>query len=94
MTETAANPFRGLDLLSSAVLLLDETLVIRYINPAAENLLAISSKVFSGCPLNGVVECPPKLLAALDSALHHGWAYTGQSIELRVACLLYTSRCV
>ena len=84
MTETLENPFGGLDLLSSAVVLLDETLAIRYMNPAAENLLEISSKVFAGCPLNSVVECPPKLLAALDSALHHGWAYTGQSIELRV----------
>ena len=85
VTEPSANPFGGLDLLSSAVLLLDETLAIRYMNAAAENLLEISGKVFAGCRLDSVAECPPKLLAALDSALHHGWAYTGQSIELRVA---------
>jgi two-component system nitrogen regulation sensor histidine kinase GlnL len=28
------------------------------------------------------MECPPKLLAALDSVLKHGWGYTGQKIEL------------
>ncbi len=85
MNQTTQNPFGGLDLLSSAVILLDERLAIRYLNPAAENLLAISSRVFAGCPLDGVLGCPAKLLAALDSALNHGWAYTGQSIELRIA---------
>jgi len=83
--ESSGNPFGGLDLLSSAVVLLDERLAIRYLNPAAENLLAISNKVFAGCPLGGVIECPPKLLAALHSVLDYGWGYTGQSIELRLA---------
>ena len=84
MSETSANPFGGLDLLSSAVILLDENLAIRYLNPAAENLLAISSKVFVGCPMAGVIECPAPFLAALDSALNHGWDYTGQNIDLRL----------
>ena len=84
MSETSANPFGGLDLLSSAVILLDENLAIRYMNPAAENLLAISSKVFVGCPMAGVIECPERFLAALDSALNHGWDYTGQNIDLRL----------
>ncbi|MBL8396804.1 MAG: PAS domain-containing sensor histidine kinase [Candidatus Accumulibacter sp.] len=81
----AAGPFGGLDLLSSAVVLLDESLLIRHMNPAAENLLAISSRIFAGCPLDGVMSCPPALLAAFDSALKHGWAYFGQNIELRLA---------
>ncbi|WP_300455194.1 nitrogen regulation protein NR(II) [Accumulibacter sp.] len=85
MSETSENPFGGLDLLSSAVVLLDDSLAIRYLNPAAENLLEISGRVFAGCPLASVAECPPALLAALDSALHQGWAYTGQNIGLRVA---------
>jgi nitrogen-specific signal transduction histidine kinase len=78
------NPFAGLDLLSSAVVLLDARLAIRYLNPAAENLLEISNKVFAGCPLEGVMECPPRLLAALDSVLNQGWGYTGQKIGLRL----------
>ena len=68
MAESSGNPFGGLDLLSSAVVLLDGELAIRYLNPAAEDLLAISSKVFVGCPLAGIIECPPGLLTALDSA--------------------------
>lgn len=85
MTENQANPFGGLDLLSSAVVLLDDKLVIRYMNAAAENLLAISSRVFAGCPLDRLMECPPRLLNALNGALDHGWVYSGQNIELRLA---------
>jgi nitrogen-specific signal transduction histidine kinase len=58
LPERSANPFGGLDLLSSAVVLLDHELAIRYLNPAAENLLEISNKVFAGCPLESVIECP------------------------------------
>ncbi len=84
MPESSQNPFVGLDLLSSAVVLLDKSLAIRYLNAAAENLLAISNKVFAGCPLDGVMECPPTLLAALDRVLKHGWGYTGQNVALRL----------
>jgi two-component system nitrogen regulation sensor histidine kinase GlnL len=85
MTEDPSNPFGGLDLLSSAVLLLDDRLAIHYLNPAAENLLEISHKVFFGCRLEDVIECPAKLLAALASVREHGWSYSGQNVELRLA---------
>ncbi|MCM8626687.1 nitrogen regulation protein NR(II) [Accumulibacter sp.] len=84
MQEIPDCPFGGLDFLSSAVILLDRGLVIRYLNPAAENLLGISNRVFAGCPLGGVIDCPPKLLSALTSVLDHGWSYTGQNVELRL----------
>jgi nitrogen-specific signal transduction histidine kinase len=58
MPEDSANPFGGLDLLSSAVLLLDERSGNPHLNPAAENLLEISHTVFSGCRLDSVIECP------------------------------------
>ena len=82
MTDMSRNPFGGLDLLSSSVVLLDENFAIRYMNSAAENLLAISSKAVAGCHLNSVMECPGALQKALDSASAHGWSYTGQSIKL------------
>ena len=85
MPDDSANPYGGLDLLSSAVVLLDERLAIRYLNPAAENLLEISHKVFFGCRLDSVIECPAKLLAALGSVREHGWSYSGQNIELQLA---------
>ena len=67
MPETAGNPFGGLDLLSSSVVLLDDGLAIRYLNPAAENLLEISNRLFTGCRLDRVMDCPPKLLAAVPA---------------------------
>jgi two-component system nitrogen regulation sensor histidine kinase GlnL len=83
MPETSANPFAGLELLSSSVILLDDQFAIRYMNSAAENLLAISSKAVAGCRLDGVVDCPGALQTALENASARGWSYTGQSIALK-----------
>ena len=82
MPDTSYNPFSGLDLLSSSVVLLDENLAIRYMNSAAENLLEVSSKTIVGARLDSVVECPGALQEALDHAFTQGWSYTGQSIRL------------
>ena len=54
-THDPHNPFGGLDLLSSSVVLLDEDLRIRYMNSAAENLLALSSKAVRGMRFDSVV---------------------------------------
>ncbi len=83
MPDSLINPFGGLDLLSSSVVLLDENFAIRYMNSAAENLLAISGKAVTGSRLDSVVDCPAALQEALDNAFKHGWSYTGQSIELQ-----------
>jgi len=83
MPQPLPNSFSGLDLLSSSVMLLDGCFSIRYMNSAAENMLAISSKSVVGVRLDKVVDCPGALQSALDNALEHGWSYTGQSIELK-----------
>ena len=83
MPDTLPNPFSGLDLLSSSVILLDGEFSIRYMNSAAENLLAISSKAIAGNRLDKVVDCIGALQDALENALEYGWSYTGQSIELK-----------
>jgi two-component system nitrogen regulation sensor histidine kinase GlnL len=82
MSDTLTGPFAGLDLLSSSVLLLDDGHAIRYLNSAAENLLAISSKTYVGSRLDSVIECPGALQEALDNAVAQGWSYTGQGIRL------------
>jgi len=82
MPDTVPNPFGGLELLSSSVILLDKSFAIRYMNSAAENLLAISSRAVVGCRLESVVECPLAFQEALDNTLTLGWSYTGQSIKL------------
>ncbi len=76
----SAPAFGGLDLLSSAVILLDEGLRIQYLNPAAENLFALSAKQILHKPLAQLLGEPPGLAAALDNALGNNWSYTGQNI--------------
>lgn len=75
-------PFAGLDLLSSAVVLLDEQLRIRYLNPGAENLFAISQRKLLGEPVSRLLGEPQGLQAALDNALRNNWSYTGQDIRI------------
>lgn len=75
------NPaFAGLDLLSSAVILLDAQLRIRHCNPAAENLFAVSQRACLGKPLAQLLGTPPALVAALENALANNWSYTGHDI--------------
>ena len=86
--------FSGLDLLSSAVVLVDAKLVIRHLNPAAENLFAVSSRQLLGHPLQRLMGEPPELVAALDNALKNNWGHTGhniliergQDVQLHVDC--------
>jgi two-component system nitrogen regulation sensor histidine kinase GlnL len=75
--------FAGLDLLASAVLLLDDGLAIRYINAAGENLLAVSSRAVIGKTLAAVCTCSATLQSALDNGLNSNWGYTGQNVELK-----------
>jgi two-component system nitrogen regulation sensor histidine kinase GlnL len=70
----------GLDLLSSAVILLDGELRIRHCNPAAENLFAVSQRTCLGQPLAQLLGSPPALMKALDNALANRWSYTGHDI--------------
>ncbi|MDP2809669.1 MAG: nitrogen regulation protein NR(II) [Rhodocyclaceae bacterium] len=74
--------FPGLDLLSSAVILLDDRLLIRHLNPAAENLFAVSERAWLGRPLAQLAGMPPTLAAALDNALSNNWSYTGHNIAV------------
>lgn len=74
--------FTGLDLLSSAVILLDGKLRIRHCNPAAENLFAVSQRVCLGKPLTYLLGTPPALVSALENALANQWSYTGHDIVL------------
>jgi two-component system nitrogen regulation sensor histidine kinase GlnL len=74
--------FAGLDLLASAVLLIDDGQLIRYINAAGENLLAVSGRSVVGKTLADVCTGSATLQSALDNGLNNNWGYTGQNIEL------------
>ncbi len=74
--------FAGLDLLSSAVIMLDGELLIRHLNPAAENLFSASQRAWLGKPLTQLLGTPAALAAALDNALKNNWSYTGHNVPL------------
>jgi len=75
--------YSGLDLLASSVVLLDEQLRVRYVNAAAENLLAASSRLLTGKPLDLAFTCSTTMQSAFDNAVANNWSYTGQNVEIR-----------
>ncbi len=79
------SPFAGLDLLASAVLVLDAGLGVRYVNGAGQNLLAVSERSLVGKKLTEVCACSATLQAALTNAVAGNWSYTGQNVEMRRA---------
>lgn len=77
-------PLEGLELLSSAVVLIDDRRIVRYANPAAENLFATSFHQLIARPLKKLMGEPPGLTVALDSALTNNWSYTSHNIPIRL----------
>ncbi|WP_415033515.1 nitrogen regulation protein NR(II) [Azonexus sp.] len=72
--------FAGLDLLSSAVLLLDAAQCIVHCNPAAENLFAVSRRSCLGKPLAAVLGAVHGLQATLDHAGTDRWSHARHDI--------------
>jgi len=77
--------FSGLDLLATAVLVLDDKLNVQYVNAAAENLLELSNRSACGLPLGKVFREEAKLLAAIGYACAHNCSYTEHDLALSVA---------
>ena len=87
MTSSERHPpqqqaFNGLDLLSSAVIVLDGRELIRHMNPAAENLFAVAQRTWLGRPLAQLLGPSKVLAAALENVLKNNWSYTGHNIEV------------
>jgi two-component system nitrogen regulation sensor histidine kinase GlnL len=77
----------GLDALATAVVFLDRDLAVRYANPAAENLLKISSKNIVGHRLQEVFPDHAPLSAAIQYAAEHNCSYTQHDLTLTTAAL-------
>ncbi|MDR1662730.1 MAG: PAS domain-containing protein [Azoarcus sp.] len=77
-------PFAGLELLSSAVVLVDAGLLVRYLNPSAENLFAISRRKLAGQPLRALLGEPSPLAGAVRNALDPNWSYTGPDLKVQI----------
>ena len=74
--------FAGLELLSSAVVLVDDELIVRYLNPGAENLFATSSRKILGYSLRRLLGEPAGLASALNNVLRDNWSYTGHNLTV------------
>jgi len=72
--------FAGLELLATAVVALDEQFVVRYANPAAENLLATGAKSLNGLPFLQLFVERQALERALSDALSTHWDYSAQNV--------------
>ena len=74
----------GLDALATAVILLDTKHVVQYVNPAAENLLAISAKNIVGMHLDRVIADPELMNAAVTYASENNCSYTQHELPLTI----------
>lgn len=74
----------GLDLLATAIVLIDTSLVVRYVNPAAENLFEFSSKSIEGHTITEVFQ-DSVLDATVEYARAKNCSYTEH--DLRVGAL-------
>jgi len=74
--------FSGLDLLATAVVQLDENLQVRYANPAAETLFAVSRKSIFGQPFPGLFTDPGPLEHLLRQAIRDERGFADQDLIL------------
>jgi two-component system, NtrC family, nitrogen regulation sensor histidine kinase GlnL len=74
----------GLDLLATAVMLIDHDCTVMYANPAAENLLELSARQLRGRSLSELFSGAERLIAAMSYAREHGASYTEHDLELGV----------
>ncbi len=80
----------GLDILATAVLLLDEARTIRYLNPAAENLFGMSARHALNRPLTHLIPVCPDLERAVDAALKEGASFTEHQLPVETGELALT----
>jgi two-component system nitrogen regulation sensor histidine kinase GlnL len=72
--------FPGLELLATAVVALDDEFVVRYANPAAENLLATGARSLIGQPFLQLFSEKEDLEKTLIEARSTHWDYSAQNI--------------
>ncbi|RBW48105.1 nitrogen regulation protein NR(II) [Marinobacter sp. F3R11] len=74
-----------LDNLATAVLVLENNLIIRYLNPAAESLFETSMTRSAGLPLSGILFDAESTLSILRTAAETGQPYTRRETEFVLA---------
>ncbi|GLR12074.1 nitrogen regulation protein NR(II) [Chitinimonas viridis] len=76
--------FLGLELLETAVMVLDTARTVRYLNPAAETLFELPARETVGRPLSACFSEPAEILAALDAAEKQNASVTEHDVALAV----------
>ena len=87
-------PFPGLELLATAVLLLDDRLHVTYANPAAETLLAHGRKHLLGAALAKVLPGNDPFIARLAQAVADDAGFNDNELSLELAGQTATLHCV
>ena len=77
-----ASALPGLDLLATAVLLVDDDLNVSYANPAAEHLFELGARQLRGRPIADLFYGETRLLTAIDHARSKECSYTEHDLEL------------
>jgi two-component system, NtrC family, nitrogen regulation sensor histidine kinase GlnL len=72
--------FAGLDLLATAVVVLDDEFTVRYANPAAENLLTAGARSLIGQPFLGFFAERAELERSLEEARVIHWDYSARNV--------------
>ena len=67
---------------ANAVILLDEQVRLRYLNPAAEMLLSVSARRIRGAPLSDALPGEDALIEALRESLETGHPFTEREREI------------
>ncbi len=75
-----AASFAGLDLLATAVVVLDDDFTVRYANPAAENLLTAGARSLIGQPFLGFFAERAELERSLEEARVIHWDYSARNV--------------
>ena len=75
-----ADSFAGLDLLATAVVVLDDEFTVRYANPAAENLLTTGARSLIGQPFLGFFAERSELERSLEEARVIHWDYSARNV--------------
>jgi two-component system nitrogen regulation sensor histidine kinase GlnL len=75
----------GLDLLATAIVIVDRELAVRFANPAAENLFELSSKSLVGNMITEIFEHDAVLSAAIDYARSNNCSYTEHDLKIGAA---------
>jgi two-component system nitrogen regulation sensor histidine kinase GlnL len=75
-------PYSGLELISTAVLMLDEHLQVTYANPAAETLLAHGRKHLVGASLDKALPGNDEFLRRVQQAIHSDGGFNENELVL------------